>query len=192
MISKSYHMIRMIAWVPFITLLACEPQWEEPYEVFVISKNTHGSFDGVQFLQSKTLRFTAVFDESAVYTSDTEENQHDVNKLLGFADCNSHHHKHSARFGWRWLEDQLEILAYSYVNGERIIKPVGFVGINESNDYRITLTKDEYEFQLGSFPVVTVDRESDCEKGAYYMLFPYFGGNETAPHDITIKILIKY
>ncbi len=173
--------------------LACEPDLEQPYEIYTIKEGNHGSnYAGIQFLQSSSLRFSAIFNKSAIYTSKEPVNQHDINKLLGFADCNVHHHVNSARFGWRWLDGKLEILAYCYANKERITKSIGFVELNQSFEYSITVSKEQYLFELEGFPMVTMPRSSSCEVGSYYMLFPYFGGDEVAPQDISIKLLTQY
>ena len=47
------------------------------------------------------LKFSVVFDSSAVYTSVDPVNQYDINKLYGFSDNGADHHQFSARFGWR-------------------------------------------------------------------------------------------
>ncbi|MGB3464883.1 MAG: hypothetical protein WBA74_06430 [Cyclobacteriaceae bacterium] len=168
--------------------IACEEPQTELYEDFIIAEGKHAASQRPELLQATELKFTAVFDHSAVYESRLKENQHDVNKLLGFSDCNAHHHDDSARFGWRWLNDQLEILAYVYVNGTRIVEPVGTVPLNEPSTYNLKMTESSYVFTLNEEPAVVIDRENDCDKGLYYMLLPYFGGDERAPHDILIRV----
>ncbi len=174
------------------SLLACETSYYEPYQLFVLPEGKHSKVSKVQTLQSDVLSFKAIFDETAIYTSTSDENQHDTNKLLGFSDCNSHHHDHSARFGWRWLDGQLEILAYAYVSGERIIEPIGPISLNEPSNFTLTLHDNAYVFTVNDHPEVRIARDRPCYRGIYYMLWPYFGGNEVAPHDITIKLLIAY
>lgn len=170
-----------------IFITSCEPEYDF-YETFVIPAGKHSGTYKSQTLQAKKLQFSAIFDSSAIYLSLTTENQWDTHKLMGFADCNSHHHENSARFGWRWLDDQLEILAYCYVGKTRIIEKVGTVEIGTENYYSIELRDSSYVFTLNTNPRVYIARASSCTKGAYYMLFPYFGGNEVAPHDIIIRI----
>ncbi|MEP1114877.1 hypothetical protein [Ekhidna sp.] len=175
-----------------LILISCEQAMEEPYETFFIPSGKHDNGMKIQSLQTKTLKFSAIFNETAIYETQTLENQEDINKLMGFSDCNSHHHKNSARFGWRWLNNQLEIHAYAYANGERITEYIGSVKLNEPYDYQIQLTNDAYVFYLEGLDPVRITRKSPCTRGLYYMLFPYFGGNEVAPHDMTIQILTKY
>lgn len=176
-----------------ISLLSCEPEWQEPYKVYQIKSGTHGpKIPKISSLQSETLMFSAIFDESAIYTTSLEENQADINKLMGFADCNSKHHENSARFGWRWYEGQLEIHAYCYVNGERVNTIIGTVPLHEKVDYLIHLSDSQYVFQLGNEEPVIITRGNVCNIGIYYMLYPYFGGDEVAPHDINIQIQQVY
>lgn len=123
-----------------------------------------------------------------MYETETVENQHDINKLMGFSDCNALHHDNSARFGWRWLDGNLEIHAYVYNNGERHSEYIGRVELNISYRYELAIHGDYYVFNLEGAEPVFMERTSNCNKGFYYMLFPYFGGNETAPHEMLIKI----
>lgn len=175
-----------------ISLLSCEPAWEEEYEIFTLPKGKHSGTYPVQMLQSETLNFHAIFDESAKYESELPENQWDTNKLLGFSQCNSHHHENSARFGWRWINDALEIAAYCYVDGERVIEEMGAIALNEPARFSIQLTDENYIFILNNNPPVQISRSTPCEVGVYYMLWPYFGGDEVAPHDIDVRIRIDY
>lgn len=183
---------RILLILLLAVLFSCEPALEDPYENFIIPAGKHDNGWKMQSLQSKTLSFSAIFDQSAIYETKTVENQHDINKLMGFSDCNSNHHQNSARFGWRWLDGQLEIHAYAYVSGERITKLIGTVDLDQAVDYHIQLTNDHYVFYLQGYDPVRIKREAPCTIGLYYMLFPYFGGDETAPHDIHIQILTKY
>ncbi len=178
--------------IVFTLLFSCEQKIEDPYEVFVIPAGKHDNGWKLQSLQSRSLNFSAVFDESAIYKTSSEENQHDINKLAGFSDCNSFHHENSARFGWRWLDGKLEIHAYAYVNGERVTEYIGDVSLDEAYDYRLQMTDSDYVFYLQGYDPVRITRNSPCDRGFYYMLFPYFGGDETAPQDIVIRILTKF
>jgi hypothetical protein len=145
----------------------------------------------VQSLQSNVLTFKATFNETAIYYFEEAGFQDSKNKLLGFSDCNSLHHENSARFAWQWYHEQLEIYAYCYVNGVREEKFIGTVKLHEENRYQLKITDDNYIFQLNNLEPVYMPRENSCDKGLYYMLWPYFGGTLPAPHDITIKLKIE-
>ena len=165
---------------------------KETFETFTIRKGEHFSGTRVEFLESKKLKFKAQFDSSAKYDITDPLMWNAKNKLLGFSDCNAHHQTSSARFAWLWMEDDLEIYAYTYVQGERQEAFVGTVEINSVNTYSIELTNDSYLFYLNNYEPVVMPRESNCDRGVYYMLWPYFGGQIPAPHDINISIAFIY
>jgi hypothetical protein len=176
----------------FLIIAACEPVAEDAFtRNFIIPKGEHYA-EGrtVELLHSDVLSFTAVFDKSAVYKFSEEIYQDSKNKLLGFSDCNSSHHENSARFAWQYYNDELQIYAYCYVNGERVEKYVGVAGIGEENHFEISVNRRSYTFIMNQNEPVTIERGNTCDKGAYYMLWPYFGGSKPAPHDVRIDIRI--
>lgn len=175
-----------------LIIAGCEPE-AELVRTFTIPSGDHYSTPRLsESLQSNTLQFYARFDESAVYDFHDAAMQTNVNKLLGFADCNSLHHQNSARFGWRWNNNQLEITAYCYVNSQRVEAFIGTVALNEYNYYEIELTRDAYVFRLNNLEPVFIQRGTTCDTGIYYKLWPYFGGTLAAPHDVHIDIKSIY
>jgi hypothetical protein len=137
-------------------------------------------------LNPDTLRFKVMFDSSAIYTTTDPANQGDINKLYGMSDCNSHHQVNSARFGWRWYKGKLEILGYTYKESVRSYALVDAVSLNAWHEYEIIFEANEYIFTLNG---KTVKLPRSCSgKGSGYKLFPYFGGDEPAPHDVSIWI----
>lgn len=176
----------------FIFLLAqgCEPE-VELMRTFVTQKGEHYAHPRmVESLQSHTLAFDAMFNETAIYDFGDPALQSNKNKLLGFSDCNSLHHQNSARFAWQWFNERLEVYAYCYANGERIETFIGIVDLNEFNHYRIEIREDHYVFILNDEPPIYIDRGNTCERGVYYMLWPYFGGHIPAPHDVQVFIRV--
>lgn len=131
--------------------------------------------------------FTVKFDSSAIYQNQDPLNQADENKLYGFSDNNSLHHQFSARFGWRWYHGQLELSAYTYNNGVRSDKVLGAVAIGAENKCAIIVNGDHYDFVLNGV-TTSVPRTSKTVLGKGYKLLPYFGGDEVAPHKVTIHI----
>lgn len=178
----------LFASIALLVTLGCEPD-ADLVRTFVTQKGEHYAHPRVvQSLQSRTLEFDAMFNETAIYDFGDPALQSNKNKLLGFADCNSLHHENSARFAWQWFNERLEIYAYGYANGERIEKFVGVVTLNEYNHYRIEIIEDRYVFILNDEPPVYIKRGNTCERGVYYMLWPYFGGHIPAPHNVQIFI----
>ena len=171
---------------------ACE-QYEDlaPFKEYKIKRGRHSTLHQLRLLNSEKLSYDVIFDETAVYETTDPNNQADINKLFGFADCNSLHHENSARFGWRWdrVNGQLEILAYVYADGVLTFQSIGPVELNQAYRYHLFLYDDHYAFEIEGVSTTRLEMNrgaSVCNKGLYYRLWPYFGGDETAPHDISI------
>tara|TARA_B100001093_G_scaffold468971_1_gene489361 strand:+ start:102 stop:635 length:534 start_codon:yes stop_codon:yes gene_type:complete len=154
---------------------------------YIIEEGKHSSTSRVSLVSGTSMVFDAAFDASAIYETVDPSNQADINKLMGFSDCSSHHHSNSARFGWRWYDDELQIHAYTYADGTRSYALLGSVDIDSVEPYRIEIDADRYVF---TFDGATTEMDRGCsgDSLAKYQLYPYFGGDETAPHDITILI----
>ncbi|MBB6610308.1 hypothetical protein H7F15_04590 [Pontibacter sp. Tf4] len=154
--------------------------------VYTIKKGEHSSASPFVLRTASSLKFEATFDASAIYQTTDKANQGDINKLYGLADCRTEHHSNSARFGWRWYNNRLEIHAYSYLNKTRQSELVGVVELNKAYIYEIVLQDNKYIFRLNN---ATIELPRHCTGPAEgYQLYPYFGGDEVAPHDITIAI----
>jgi hypothetical protein len=133
------------------------------------------------------LKFTVRFDSSCIYKTLAPENQWDINKLYGFADNNALHHQFSARFGWRWSEGALRLFAYTYNNGERSSKELGTIPIGKDVKCAIVVKGEQYVFSVND-KEVAIPRHSTSATARGYQLYPYFGGDETAPHEVRIWI----
>ncbi len=142
---------------------------------------------GVSSLKTNNLSFKVKFDSSAIYTSLKPENQTDINKLFGFSDNNAAHHQYSARFGWRWSDNALRLFAYTYNKGIRSFKELGIIKLEIENDCSIAVSGETYIFSLNGIKT-TMLRASTTIEAEGYRLYPYFGGDESAPHDIFIWI----
>jgi hypothetical protein len=96
------------------------------------------------------------------------------------------HHYNSVRFGWNYdLENKnMRIFAYWYEKGKRMSKYIKSVEIGEPNDFSIVMSEQNHVL-IASKALYFVDVPS---KPLGYLLHPYFGGNQTAPHDMEIII----
>lgn len=138
-----------------------------------------------------------VFDETAEY--DLGEDNNDVNKLFGFGYLNGGHHKDSARFGWNYnySNGRVRLFAYCYVNGERIFRLLCEVLPHKKVRLRISETlSSDYWFSVhdgyNDWFELAFERIPFTHKKTWkYKLGCFFGGNNPAPHDITIKITKK-
>lgn len=162
---------------------------------FLIKKNSHYSNRFISKLFSiiqvkKTTSYLVKFDDSCIYKL-PKEDQGDINKLFGFS--LGLHHKNSARFGWCWLNDQLRLYAYWYDNGVRKSKEIQSITIGKKYLLTIENLNTEWKFSIIDFygdgvqELVVEKSKSKINFG--YTLWPYFGGNQVAPHDITIELV---
>lgn len=158
------------------------------YQQHLIKKGDHHSnLSTYKIVNTTELKFAVKFDSSAIYTSKEKDNQADVNKLYGFSDNNKHHHQYSARFGWSWLKEALHLYAYVYNDGKRSITDLGTLAIGEEAECSIKILPTKYIFAIGA-KLQSIERTSTPDSANGYMLYPYFGGDEAAPHDVSIRI----
>lgn len=173
------------------------PDFDDDFITYTIRPGNHDAENTlglVPTLQtSRTLDFQAIFDESANYQTVDPGNMHDINKLLGYSDCGAHHqiNGNSARFGWNWVEGKVRIYTYCYVNGQRIPEKIlGDAEVGKIHRYKLEIEGDQYKFTMDN-KVEYVERGCTGSGSGIipsYRLFPYFGGDESAPQEIRIKI----
>ena len=160
-----------------------EPQ---QHYMFVIPQGQHSSINTIKKYNENLLTFAFRFDETGRYDLG-DLDQIDTNKLIGFK-YGVDPHQNSFRFGWRWsTEDEyMIIVAYSYVDGVRDIYDIGYCFLNQIYSGEIEETEEEiiYRFQ-GAEYVISKSTKKTKQK---YFLFPYFGGNKKAPHNINIEM----
>jgi hypothetical protein len=163
------------------------PSQQEFREYFIKAGDHFSDHEAIVLFQGNVLDFKVRFDSSAIYTTLQPSNQADINKLYGFSDNNGQHHEFSARFGWRYYDSKLSLHAYLYNNGIRESKEIATIQIGK--EYRCTIVSDKEKYYFVVNGVTTIMmRKATIPKPEGYKLFPYFGGDETAPHDIRIFI----
>ena len=148
------------------------------------------------FTFKKSVKFRASFAESCLYDLKTVDN-YDINKLFGFS-TTWFHHKQSARVGWRCLDgEHIQLLTYSYNDSKRAIEEADLLGevvpnqwftceiidLEDSYEYRFS-----YEFDTEKRFITGRDKKQSDWFLFHYLLFPYFGGNCTAPQDMKIYL----
>jgi len=174
------------ALVSVLILASCKPK--ETETIYTITQGAHDATPRTpKVVDTDWIEFDARFIEGAIYTSQIPANQQDINKLYGFSDCNSAHDQNSARIGWRWLNGHIEILSYAMAGGVRTSTLMGAVMPGEIHRFKIETQGSQYVFKLDD---QTVIEPRGCESpiSVRYQLFPYFGGDETAPHIVKIGI----
>jgi hypothetical protein len=157
------------------------------YREYIILKGQHyASGTNVGILDKRSLHFKVRFDSSCIYTLANASNAADINKLYGFSDCGSNHHENSARFGWVWNGKAIELYAYCYTESKRDSKLLASVAIGQEIELSLVAEPGKYVFTVGG-KSETMKRSCSSEEQAY-KLYPYFGGDEVAPHDVRIFI----
>jgi hypothetical protein len=158
------------------------------YTAYTIKTGAHyADQSSYKNIETSELSFAVRFDSSAIYTTKNSENQYDINKLYGFSDNNAQHHEYSARFGWSWTNNALHLYAYVYNAGQRTMTDLGTIAIGSEAKCSIKVTGTNYQFVLND-QSTNIERSSKTPTAKGYMLYPYFGGDEVAPHTITIRI----
>ncbi|GAB3260657.1 hypothetical protein GCM10027347_25120 [Larkinella harenae] len=174
-------------------VMSCRKQPQEPTgpvtTVYRIKAGSHYSDNSsFAYISKTTLSFSVLFDNSAIYKSKLAENQYDINKLYGFSDCDSQHNTSSARFGWNWRDDSLRIHAYCYRNGIRIAEELGTLELNRPENLQLSIVGSNYVFTFKGKETIIARGCTAVQSSTRYRLYPYFGGDEAAPHTITISI----
>lgn len=158
------------------------------------------------YWRRKSFAWVVKFTESCRYDLQNVD-QGDSNKLIGIACARGwfrlntpwwkfrkYHHKDSARFGWRYdtKTEQIEILAYTYVNGRRLTQHVCHCMIGQQYDLHLKVLTTcyylavHYKSDVRSIGYAWVNHAHN--KKFMYRLGVFFGGNKTAPHDIEIEL----
>jgi hypothetical protein len=149
----------------------------------------------VKLVSGTSMNFIAKFDSTGIYPAVINDYNHayDINKLWGFSEGWNNHYN-SARIGWRWLNGQLQLFAYVYVKGKLLRDSVSYdppfiksIAIGEEIHCSISISSNSYVFTVDSV-VLKTDRGSSTSKYNGYQQFPYFGGQLTAPHLVSIYI----
>jgi hypothetical protein len=162
---------------------------------FRIPKNKHYARPLWRWLflrwAKKQYRWKVVFGFTCRYDLGSVD-QLDFNKLCGVGFL-PHHHKHSARFVWRYIPEhgKIEIAAYIYAWGFRTDIPLCYCEIGKEYTLQLDIARNTYIFNAcddTGKPIGGVVTEHVHRKKLQYGLFPYFGGNRKAPKDIFIQL----
>lgn len=164
------------------------------YQLVKGKHSAKGIHLGITF--KKKIVFECAFDKSCLYGDIGDGDNYDINKLYGFS-TTWYHHKQSGRVGWRCLDGKnIELLTYSYNDGKRENREHDILGVVKPDEwFRCTIEDLEdkylYTFQKTSWIKKMVTKEDAKQKDWFlfhYILYPYFGGNKAAPHDMNLTI----
>ena len=140
----------------------------------------------IKIVKTSEMKFIARFDTSAIYSTVNPVNQYDINKLYGFSE-GFNHQVNSARIGWRWSDGALRLFGYVYKSSVRYSQEITAIPFNTDITCSIKLSGYNYLISANGI-TVTLPRASNAASATGYQLYPYFGGDETAPKNISIKI----
>ena len=93
---------------------------------------------------------------------------------------------YSIRFGWRWFDDSLEIHWFRHQHSQFTFSKIKSVELCEPCSYSLEFKDTKYILCVDG-TCVELDRTCSNQYKKY-KLYPYFGGQEKAPHRIKIKI----
>jgi len=157
--------------------------------VYTIQAGEHSSGSFINHPDNSKISFQFILDESAIYETEIAENQHDVNKIYGMSDFGVRHQKYSIRLGWRYLNNELELCWLRHEEGRHSAATIKTIDTDVVYNATIDIKTFYYVIVIDN-DTTLVRRRPEGNWGLLrrYYLYPYFGGNEYAPHDITIKI----
>jgi len=166
------------------------------FKTYTIKQGAHYcDQNAIRAVSGTSMNFVAKFDSTAIYPAVITDYNHayDANKLWGFSEGFNNQYN-SARIGWRWLNGQLQLLAYVYVKGTLLRDPISYdppiiksVQIGSEVNCSIAVSGSKYVFTVDGVTVQTA-RGTTASSYSGYQQYPYFGGNLTAPHLINIYI----
>lgn len=178
-------MIKKFFILLILILTTCVKKNADDFWVFKIKEGKHRSTTKVKTINRDNIHFELVLTESCKYETLNPVNQWDVNKIFGFSDGGGHM-ENSARIGWRWVNNEIQLMAYTHYNGDFNFKKICVANTGVHYECRINCLIDKYEFIVHN-DTTYMDRYW-IYSNRRYLLWPYFGGDEVAPHDITIKV----
>jgi hypothetical protein len=143
---------------------------------------------GLSLFTSDELRFSVIFNDTAIYANRNPSNQSDINKLFGFREGLSE--DNSARMGWNWMGGAIWLYPYVHAGGVNFgaKDPAAICAVPIGQEIPCAikcLSKSEYLFTVMDYQVKHLRGKGSWLK---FLNYPYFGGDETAPHDVLIKI----
>lgn len=161
---------------------------------YVIKKGKHSSGFHFGFTFKNKISFDVVFTKSCLYSPFPHPDTKDINKLCGFATTLSHH-KQSARVGWRCVDKSgmIELVTYSYDSSKRDIKDQNVIGkVKPDKIFTVSIEDFEdhylYTFEQRGKKITNKDHKKPDWWPIKYILKPYFGGNQSAPHEMKIFV----
>lgn len=149
---------------------------------FLIKKGDH--YSNNRWVRTGDLVIAKVYVDSSWIYYDLEPCW---NKLAGL----SHGidpHNNSARIVWMCKDSVISIGGYFYRDGERNYEKLTEVQVGEWYYIRVWFSDKTYYITFGDdYNSYEMKVSGYKDTNEHYMLYPYFGGNPKAPHDMYFK-----
>jgi hypothetical protein len=162
---------------------------------FVIRPNRHHAFPPPLGIFFKRRSFSKAVIFHASCAADVEGIDYfDVSKLFGFGYFKGGHHRDSARFGWRYnaVHKVVELYAYCYVDGERTVRHLQDVPLEQEVYLNLYVSPRAYYFTVKAphspRSSTQVFIPLTHKKKWRYALGFYFGGNKTPKQKVEATI----
>lgn len=140
----------------------------------------------------KNFNIKVKFTDSCRYNLNNADQQ-DINKLFGVSFGS--HQDNSIRIGWNYnlVTGEIDIYSYEYERGIRwLFTKIGSVAIGDLTYIDLSLAHYTYSIRINdgisgfgnyifNYPAIKLG----------YYLYPYFGGNQPAPHDVKIEMEVN-
>ena len=132
------------------------------------------------------------FDYTCAYFHN-DDDQFDWNKLTGIS-FGIDARNESVMIGWRYnrILNQFELAAYYHISDERLISNI-LLRVFADKEVKAMISVD-YEQKMYTVEINAADsfnvvqQKFKHDRTLARRIHPWFGGNKTAPHDMTIKI----
>ena len=158
------------------------------YTTYNIWKGQHYSDKRpLKSVSTTEMKFFAQFDQSAIYQTTIPVNQYDINKLWGFSEGLNNQYN-SARMGWGYSNGAIRLYGYVYSKGVRYSKEIATVLPGQEISCSIKISGSTYVISANGISVI-LPRGTTAANASGFQQYPYFGGDEVAPHDISIAIM---
>lgn len=159
---------------------------------YKIKKGNHYSRIPVPHIHGgiRTYQAIAVFDSNCLYESNSKDSK-DLNKLCGFT--YGFIHKNSIRIAWLpTATGRIGLYLYLYNKGKRYIEYLDEVEVNKQLYINLTVTPEEVICKL-SQKMISIERGIKLNYNVNWgvLCYPYFGGNDKAPKDMSIKLSVE-
>ena len=140
----------------------------------------------------KTLSVRFVFRKECWWAPPRNQDDYDLNKLAGIG-FGTNHHNNSVRLAWvPDFESQGMIKVYGYTYDEKKAGQKFTMTFIKSVHVQDTITGKIDSRDGGYFITVndvTIRMDNvNSDPNLCFKLYPYFGGNNTAPHDMVIEL----